>query len=426
MDELILFKFVLDQTDDIVIITEIDPIVAPFGPKIIYVNKAFTILTGYTSEEVIGKTPRILQGKKTDKATLKKIREALEKKEAIHVELLNYAKDQSEYWLDFTIIPIKNNLGEVHYFAAIEHDITERKMLEDTQTKLSALVEFSGEAIVGKNLQGTIQSWNQAAEKLYGYSKEEAIGANIQMLLPKDQQDEFQNIINRIAKGESIKDFESVRLHKKGNLIPVSVTVAPIKNRQGDLIGTSTSTRDITQQKLVEEKLKHLAEHDPLTGLINRTIFDDRMQQAINLAKRIKCKMAICFIDIDDFKTINDTYGHVIGDLLLCKVATTITKTIRQVDTLARFGGDELALILSYLRKETDVIKIIEKIRSKFIKGFLIENHKIKVTLSIGIALYPKDGAHDLVNKADAAMYHVKKNGKNDFIFYRAIAGKIA
>ncbi|MFW2569672.1 diguanylate cyclase domain-containing protein [Legionella sp. 29fVS95] len=415
------FKSVLDQTDDVVIITEVEPLNEPFGPKILYVNQAFTRLTGYTQEEVLGKTPRILQGDKTDKNTLKRIRIALEKKEAIHVELLNYAKDQTEYWLDFTIIPIKDSKKRIQYFAAIEHDITERKKLEDAKAMLSALVEFSGEAIIGKNLEGSIQSWNEAARNLYGYTEKEAIGANIKMLFPKERQGEFQDIMDKMVKDEPIKGFETVRMHKEGHIIPVSLTIAPIKNARGKIIGASTTARDITQQKINEEKLKHLAEHDVLTGLINRPLFEDRLVQALAIAKRTNCNMAVCFLDIDGFKNINDTYGHNIGDLVLCTAAQCMQKCIRDIDTLARFGGDEFALILSYLNEEKDVIKIVKKLIRLFSKGFLIENYNLKVTLSIGISLYPRDGMNDLLKKADAAMYYVKKHGKNNFIFFNAI-----
>ena len=113
MDKKIPFKSVLDQTGDVVIITEIEPLDEPFGPKILYVNQSFTTLTGYRQEDVLGKTPRILQGDKTDKNTLKKIRDALQKKEPVHAELLNYAKDQTEYWLDFTIVPIKESYCQI-------------------------------------------------------------------------------------------------------------------------------------------------------------------------------------------------------------------------------------------------------------------------------------------------------------------------
>lgn len=218
MDKKIPFKSVLDQTNDVVIITDIEPIDEPFGPKILYVNQSFTTLTGYTQEEIVGKTPRVLQGDKTDKNTLKRIRDALIKKEPVHAELLNYAKDQTEYWFDFTIIPIKDSKGYVKYFAAIERDITERKKMEDAQAMLSALVEFSDEAIIGKNLDGTIFSWNEAATNLYGYTEKESIGSNIKMLFPKDRQEEFQHIIQKIAKDEHIKDFETFR-HIKTDML---------------------------------------------------------------------------------------------------------------------------------------------------------------------------------------------------------------
>ncbi|WP_131795879.1 PAS domain-containing protein [Fluoribacter gormanii] len=309
------FKSVLDQTDDVVIITEVEPLDEPFGPKIIYVNKAFTTLTGYTQEEALGKTPRILQGDKTDKNTLKQIRIALERKESIHVELLNYAKDGTEYWLDFTIIPIKDGKGDIQYFAAIERDITERKKLEEAKAMLSTLVEFSGEAIIGKNLKGIIHSWNKAAKNLYGYTEQEAIGSNIKMLFPKERKEEFQYIMRKIAKDEPIKDFETFRIHKDGHVIPVSITIAPIKNAQGTIVGASTTARSIAQQKIIEEQLKHLAEHDILTGLINRPLFEDRLAQALAIAKRTHSHMAVCFLDIDGFKNINDTYGHHVGDL---------------------------------------------------------------------------------------------------------------
>ncbi|MDP3558765.1 MAG: diguanylate cyclase [Legionellaceae bacterium] len=419
MDKDIPFKSILDQTNDVVIITEIEPLDEPFGPKILYVNRAFTKLTGYTQEEVLGKTPRILQGDKTDKNVLKSIRDALEKKEAIHAELLNYAKDQTEYWFDFTIVPITDRQGDIKYFAAIERDITARKKKEDAQAVLSTLVEFSDEAIIGKDLDGTIRSWNKAAAALYGYTEKEAIGTSIKRLFPKDRQEEFNHIIHKITEDQHIKNFETLRVHKTGYIIPVSITIAPVKNTYGEVIGASTIARDITQQKLIEEKLKHLAEHDALTGLINRPLFDDRLEHAMLLSKRQKHSLAVCFVDIDDFKQINDIYGHAMGDLLLCATTKRLQTCIRDSDTLARFGGDEFGLILLNVSEEK-VVTIARKILRCFSKKFLIKDEAFQVSLSIGISLYPRDGNTLLVEKADAAMYHIKKRGKNNFKLFDA------
>lgn len=351
--------------------------------------------------------------KKTDKDTLRKIRVALEKKEAITVELLNYTKDKSEYWLSFTIIPIKNSTGDVKYFAAIEHDITERKKMEKAQGTLSALVKFSDEAIIGKDLNGNILSWNKAAEDLYGYTEQEAIGSNIKRLFPFNKHEEFQHIMKKIAADQHIRHYETLRIHKDGRAIPVSITVAPVKNLQGDVIGASVAARDITQQKLIEEKLKHLAEHDPLTGLINRPLFEDRLAQIMLKAKREHRCVAVCFLDIDNFKKINDTEGHAVGDLLLCTVTKCLQSCLRESDTLARLGGDEFGLILS-VPHEDEAIHIIKKILTRFSEALFAHDKSFLISLSIGIALYPKEQVA-LIEKADAAMYYVKKHGKNNF-----------
>ena len=128
--------------------------------------------------------------------------------------------------------------------------------------------------------------------------------------------------------------------------------------------------------------------------------------------------MAVCFLDIDNFKLINDQYGHAVGDLLLCAATERIQTCIRDSDTFARLGGDEFALILLGLNKEEDAVKVATKMIQHFSEEFLIENKPLKVTLSIGISLYPKDGPQSLIEKADAAMYYVKKHGKNNFKFF--------
>ncbi|MFA5959468.1 MAG: diguanylate cyclase [Tatlockia sp.] len=326
------------------------------------------------------------------------------------------ADDKSLRWIAMTGKALK--IGKRNHMLGLVQDITERKQNEDAHAMLSALVKFSNEAIVGKDLNGTIFSWNKAAQHLYGYSESEAVGQCIKILFPEKRKEEFENIIHMIKTDKHIRHKETWRRHKDGHLIPVSITISPIKNSKGEIIGASTTAHDITEQKLFQEKLKHLAEHDALTGLINRAIFEDRMSQALSLAKREKCNMAVCFLDIDNFKLINDNYGHVVGDLLLREAAKRMQSCIRDIDTVGRFGGDEFALILSYIKEEKDVIKVAKKLIDRFSKSFVIEEHHVTVSLSIGLSLYPRDGSTELLEKADAAMYYVKRRGKNNFIFY--------
>lgn len=305
--------------------------------------------------------------------------------------------------------------GNTNHMIGIVQDITQRKDIEDSKVILSALVESSDEAIMSNDLSGIITTWNKAAETLYGYTKKEMLGMNVITLYPLDKQTEFYDTINQILHGEPIKHKESVRVHKEKYYLPLSITISPIKNIEGIIIGASTTARDITQQKLMEEKLKHLAEHDTLTGLITRPLFEDRLIQAIALAKRAHNTIAVCFIDLDDFKKINDNNGHAMGDFLLSAAAKRMEKCIRESDTLARLGGDEFGLILSGIKAVTDVSKVLRKLITKLSKEFMIDHKPLAITISIGVAMYPEHGHNLLIEKADAAMYYVKNHGKGDY-----------
>jgi diguanylate cyclase (GGDEF)-like protein/PAS domain S-box-containing protein len=396
------------ETYEAIMITDADA-------SIIKVNKAFTRITGFCPEDVLGKNPRIMKSGRHDKSFYVEMFLKLQRDGVWEGEIWDKRKNDEIYPISMVITVIKDAQQKIVQYVSIFRDITERKKTEDAKAMLSALVESSDEAIIGKDLQGIIFSWNKSAEELYGYTEAEMKGSSIKKLFPNDKQDEFDIIIDMIKRGEHIKHKETVRIHKDGHMIPVSVTISPINNTQGQVIGASTTARDITQQKLFEEKLKHLAEHDPLTGLINRPLFEDRIEQAILLSKRQKDTMAVCFLDIDNFKHINDQYGHATGDLLLCAATKRLQTCIRECDTLARLGGDEFALILLNIKKEQDVIKVAKKMIQRFSEEFLIENKTLKVTLSIGISLYPRDGHKSLIEKADSAMYYVKNHGKNNF-----------
>ena len=385
--------------------------------QIIFANAVTEKIFGYTSEELIGQKIEFLIPTRYLKQHVNHRQHYFDKPSlrpmGIGLDLHGKHKDGHEFPVEISLSPIETEEGLL-VLAAVR-DITERKKTEDAKAMLLALVESSDEAIIGKDLQGIIFSWNKSAEDLYGYTEAEMKGSSIKKLFPADKQDEFDSIIQQIEHGEHIKHKESFRVHKDGHIIPVSITISPIKNAKGDVIGASTTARDITQQKLFEEKLKHLAEHDPLTGLINRPFFEDRIEQAILLSKRQKDTMAVCFLDIDNFKHINDQYGHATGDLLLCAATKRLQTCIRDSDTLARLGGDEFALILLNLKKEQDVVKVAKEMIQRFSEEFLIENKTLKVTLSIGISLYPRDGHQSLIEKADSAMYYVKNHGKNNF-----------
>ena len=165
----------------------------------------------------------------------------------------------------------------------------------------------------------------------------------------------------------------------------------------------------------MEAKLQYFADHDTLTGLINHVILKDRIARDIIWAKRYQSRMAVCFIDLDDFKKINDTYGHAMGDKVLVATAKSLHACLRGIDTIARVGGDEFALILLEIKDANHAIQVIQKIKKHFEENMVIDGLSINITFSIGIAVYPDDDGDSLLEKADAAMHYVKEHGKNNF-----------
>ncbi len=222
-------------------------------------------------------------------------------------------------------------------------------------------------------------------------------------------------ILRKIKRGESLRQFETWHVRQDGKTIPVAVTISPVYNKAHQILAAITIARNISQQKQVEAKLQYFADHDTLTGLIHHVILKDRITQSIAWAKRYQTCMAVCFMDIDNFKTINDTYGHALGDQVLATNAQRMQSCVREVDTISRVGGDEFALILLDIAGPQQAVDIIVKMRRCLAQNMDIDGRIIHLTCSFGIAIYPSEDDHSLLEKADAAMYYVKKQGKNNY-----------
>src|SRR5262252_7492870 len=183
----------------------------------------------------------------------------------------------------------------------------------------AAIVRDSDDAVFSQTVDAVITSWNPAAERMYGYAANEVIGQHVSILLPTNPLDDLKNIVSKM--GKSLHHYETVRQHKDGRLIDVALTISPIRNRQGHIVGASTIARDITVRRQAErnreEWMSHLAYHDPVTGLPNRVLFKDRLAQALSAAHRHRDRLAVVFIDLDNFKSVNDRLGHGVGDALL-------------------------------------------------------------------------------------------------------------
>jgi len=245
----------ISNLNDIVLITDAE-LTHGSGPKILFANEAFERITGYTAAEVLGKSPRFLQGEKTDRRVMAEIGRAVVKQQPIRRQIINYGKNGTEYWLEIDIVPIFNAAGKCTYFAAIEREITEQKRAEIVATRLASIVESSDDAIIGKDLNGIITSWNAGAKRIFGYTSDEMIGTSIMQLIPADRQAEENQILTKIKHGESVEHFETLRQAKDGRLIPVSVTASPIRNTGGEVVGISKVARDITERLESEEALR--------------------------------------------------------------------------------------------------------------------------------------------------------------------------
>lgn len=295
--------------------------------------------------------------------------------------------------------------------SAVVYDLIGRQQAEKHQQWLAMIVESSSEAIIGKSLAGDILSWNEAAERLFGYSAVMVLGHPLTLLFASAEAEEVRALLQRCARGEHIDSYETECIRADGQRIGISLTLSPLKDKTGAIVGMATIARDITQRKRTEDRLHQLAFHDSLTGLPNRFLLRERIGQALVQARRHDRRVALLFIDLNRFKEINDTLGHPIGDRLLRIAARRLRYSVREGDTVARLGGDEFVVCLSALTERNDAILIAAKIDAALREPLRIGSHELNISGSIGISVYPEDGQNleTLLQAADTAMYQAKK-----------------
>jgi diguanylate cyclase (GGDEF)-like protein/PAS domain S-box-containing protein len=283
-----------------------------------------------------------------------------------------------------------------------------------------AIIESSDDAIISKTLDGRVISWNQGAEKVFGYRADEMLGRPLLQLFPPDRMDEERFILERLLLGETVEHFETVRLRKNGQTVQVSVTISPIRDQYGNIVGASKIARDISQRKLAEQRLEHVAHYDALTDLPNRLLLSDRLHQAMAGCLRKRQTLAVLYLDLDGFKTINDRFGHAAGDQLLVAVSARMKAALREVDTLARLGGDEFVALLVDVQSAHEWLPLVHRILKACSEPVWLEGQAVSVSTSIGLTLYPQDSADavGLIRHADRAMYAAKQSGKNRYTLF--------
>src|SRR5215204_2865842 len=274
--------------------------------------------------------------------------------------------------------------------------------------------------------------WNQAATNIFGYSTSEAVGLSLEALVPDDK-DQFRSSMaryNRTGGGPYIDSpgpLELPALKKGGEKIHVELSLSPIElvdKTDEDTHFVLAIVRDITERKALERQLAYQAVHDPLTNLPNRTLFMQRLQHAFAEANQLEGRVAVLFVDLDNFKFVNDSLGHQVGDRLLVAVAERLSACVRPGDIVARFSGDEFAFLLENVVDKGGAVSLAERIMQGLQAPFTLDEYEMFVTTSIGIVLSTQEQknlpSEDLLRNADVALYEAKRKGRDRYAFYDA------
>ncbi|MDI6812262.1 MAG: EAL domain-containing protein [Desulfitobacteriaceae bacterium] len=320
----------------------------------------------------------------------------------------------------------KLSSGEV---VVLYEDITPRKLAEDViwleKERAQVTLESIGDAVITTDARGSITYLNPVAEELTGWANRQAKGLPLLHVFNIVNEKTGQAVKNPVAKCLREQRIISLAnhtqlLHRDGHAFAIEDSAAPIRNREGTVIGAVLVFHDVSDKRNLIKQLAHQAHHDALTGLPNRLLFNDRANQAMAQAQQRQLQAAVLFLDLDRFKLINDTLGHALGDLLLKAAAERLTACLREGDTVARQGGDEFLILLPELLKENQAAYVAQKILKLFAEPFHLFKQVVYITPSIGIALFPTDGQDldSVIKHADTAMYHAKEQGRNCYQFY--------
>lgn len=315
-------------------------------------------------------------------------------------------------------------------------DITARKSVEAdlarTEAALFAEKERAqvtlnsiGDAVLCTDVAGCVTYLNKVAEKMTGWPASDALGLPLSEVFrvvdglsgePVANPGQLAIAENRIVGLAA----NSILLRRDGSESAIEDSSAPIHDRDGQVTGAVIVFHDVSESRAMAQRMSHLAQHDFLTGLPNRLLLQERFSRAIGQAQRHRKQVAVLFVDLDYFKNINDSLGHVIGDRLLQSVAERLVGCVRSTDTVCRQGGDEFVILLAEIEQHRDAAQIAEKLVAAMLAPHFIDGHELHVTLSIGISIYPDDAdtAEAVMKNADAAMYHAKAKGRNNYQFY--------
>ena len=401
---------------------------------IIYVSHAFLVLTGYREDEVLGRNCRFLQGAETDLEVVALLKKALINGLSFSQEILNYRKNGETFWNLLRIESLRDDTGNLQYFVSTQTDITKRKIAEQAlvaeKERLQVTLHSIGDGVITTDAKGKIEFMNPIAETLTGWLTGEAKGKplkHIFKIVTEDTHLPVQNPVTLCLKQQRTIGLPDnvVLLNRQGVHYAIQDSAAPIRTPEGNILGAVLVFQDVTKARGLIQQIHHQACHDKLTGLLNRYEFEQRLIHALKSAKDEDLHHALCFLDLDNFKIVNDTAGHIAGDALLMQIAHLLGSQLRARDSLARLGGDEFSLLLECCPLDqafTITEKLLNTIRSL---RFTWNDNIYEIGVSIGIvSITPNsDTAEQLLSQADVACYAAKDQGRNQVVIYHAEDG---
>jgi len=301
----------------------------------------------------------------------------------------------------------------------LEQQVAQRTQeLRESEERFRSVSQTANDAIITIDEQGLVVSWNMSASKMFGYDEKEMLGNTLSRIMPERYRTDHEAAIQRLSSDSETRHklritMEREGLHNDGQVFPIELSLSSWIS--GGKYFYSGILRDISERKQAELQITYIAQHDSLTNLPNRYLFEELSSLELQKAKRNKESLALLFIDIDGFKLVNDTLGHGVGDKVLKIIANRLKESIRESDVVSRFGGDEFVILLSNQGHSEGAKKIANEIINSISSSFNLKNKDVSVGASIGIAIYPDDGnsVNNLIKEADKAMYLAKESGKN-------------
>jgi diguanylate cyclase (GGDEF)-like protein/PAS domain S-box-containing protein len=396
-----------------------------------YVNELLTVLTGFRREELVDKNVQMLVPPQHRGAeTTARDQYARDPKARIiwsDRDLSVLCRDGSELSVDFALTPL--TLRGKQWSVASIRDNSVQKIAEvarlEAEERFRLAFEENMAPMICTNLDDLIIAANDAFCEMVGFTKDELIGHDSKPFTYPDDVGITEETHRRVTSGEADQvRYVKRYLHKDGRVIVAEVSRSPARDAQGKTMYFIISERDITEERALTAQLSHLALHDPLTGLANRALFDDRLEQAHSRVLRQGGMCAVLLIDLDDFKGVNDTFGHLAGDKLLASIASRLEQVTRVSDSLCRFGGDEFIYLAEGLSSTEEALAVATRLLGVLDEPFTLGGTSINQGASIGSVVWDKSSAHvsDVVQHADVALYEAKRAGKGHHVVFDADA----